>query len=82
MCSLLPRLEKCRFLDEAKDDRLCKMCDGNCVKNEFNFLINCNFYNNLRVQHFSQIKNVCTLCKNKQFRYFDFVNIREQKATA
>ena len=67
MCGILPlRLETGRLVGEDECDRLCKMCSDNCVENEFHFLNNCNFYNNLRLQHFSQIDNlyIYLLCQH------------------
>ena len=48
ICGILPlRIETGRFVGEAEQDRLCKLCQENCVENEIHFLMSCNFYNEI-----------------------------------
>ena len=50
-CSILPlRLETGRFVGEPEYQRICKMCDSGQVENELHFLVECQFYNELRNQ--------------------------------
>jgi hypothetical protein len=50
-CSILPlRLETGRFVGEPEYQRICKMCDSGQVENELHFLLECQFYNELRNQ--------------------------------
>ena len=55
-CGILPlRIETGRFSGEPEDSRLCKMCSKNEIESETHFLINCDFYNELRNELYSTI---------------------------
>ena len=48
-CGILPiRIETGRYVGEQLEMRTCRFCDRNEVENETHFLLNCDFYNNIR----------------------------------
>ena len=46
-----------RYVGEPLNDRLCRLCDNNCVENEIHFLLHCPKYINIRLQSFGKILN-------------------------
>ena len=74
---LLLRIETGRFVGEAEQDRLCKLCHENCVENEIHFLMSCNFYNEIRAQYFHDIDNFLILSTHEQLKYL--LNLHPRK---
>ncbi len=42
------RIETGRFVNEPRENRLCCLCNMNCVEDQFHFMFDCPLYNNYR----------------------------------
>ena len=47
-------IEKGRYNDIPRDRRLCKVCQIECIEDEYHFLLVCDFYDVLRSQYIPQ----------------------------
>ena len=57
-CGILPlRIETGRYIGEAVDNRLCRMCAENCIEDEMHFLLSCSKYNHIRYGLFHNLLN-------------------------
>ena len=57
-CGVLPlRVETGRFVGKQVSDRICKMCNQGSVKDEIHFLVNCQYYTNLREHELGSVLN-------------------------
>jgi hypothetical protein len=79
-CSILPlRLETGRFVGEPEYQRICQMCDSGQVENELHFLLECQFYNELRNQLLSGLNaTVLNLNNSEKLNYY-CRNIQEKQ---
>ncbi len=56
---ILPlRIETGRFVNEARCDRVCKLCNSGDIEDQIHFLFYCNFYNDLRQELNFKAKNM------------------------
>lgn len=71
-CGILPlRLETGRFVGEPEYQRISKMCDSGQVENELHFLLDCQFYNELRNQLLSGLNaTVLNLNSSEKLKLF------------
>jgi hypothetical protein len=54
-CGILPlRIETGRYISETPEQRICLFCPDNKIEDEKHFLVQCPFYNNIRVDIFSE----------------------------
>jgi hypothetical protein len=44
-------IEKGRYNNTIRENRICKLCDTNTVEDEYHFLLNCNYYSDLRAAY-------------------------------
>lgn len=47
-------IERGRYFNIAKEDRKCKFCNLGSIENEYNFLLICPLYSDLRKRYFKQ----------------------------
>ena len=47
-------IERGRYNNTPRDERICKLCNSNSIEDEFHFLLVCGAYNDIRVEHISQ----------------------------
>ena len=79
---ILPlHVETGQWQNVAWEDRLCKLCNQNCVEDEFHFLCICELYNHQRISLFEKVDKFIYLLKfeNKEVaKYLEFAyNIRK-----
>ena len=56
---ILPlRIETGRYVGEAPEDRLCKLCTSQSVESEMHFLLQCERYDDLRRNEFKDMFNI------------------------
>ena len=58
-CGILPlRIETGRYIGEPPNQRLCNQCDSRTVEDECHFVMECNFYNDIRSSFFADLVNI------------------------
>ena len=58
---ILPlRIETGRYVGETQDERLCKLCGGEQIEDECHFLFDCQLYDDLRANAFSDMFSINT----------------------
>jgi hypothetical protein len=68
--SILPlNIEIGRFRQIALEDRLCTVCDGNVIEDEFHFICQCPLYNSCRLDMYQDIIN----------KYSNFSNLPDKE---
>ena len=72
MCGILQlRVESGRFINLKLNERLCQLCDLNCLEDDFHFLCICPVYsdlrNNLYLKYSQLLKNFDSLTEGDVF---------------
>ena len=66
-------IETGRFINQPLEQRLCALCDGNKIEDEWHFIFNCPIYNDKRDDFFSGIveqnPEFVLLEENEQMKY-------------
>ena len=54
-------IEKARYRNIPRSDRICRMCNSDTIENEYHFLLRCDFYSELRTMYIPRkyLNNVC-----------------------
>ena len=56
MFGILPlRIETGRYVGETPEQRVCLLCNNNSIENEIHFVLNCELYNNIRLNYLHEI---------------------------
>jgi hypothetical protein len=58
------RIEQGRYEKEVAEDRLCLYCDNKQVEDEYHFMLDCNTYEDLRVELWKKCEEITGFCKD------------------
>ncbi len=51
------RVETGRFVNESRENRLCNLCDMNCIEDQYHFMFQCPLYDQYREELFIKARN-------------------------
>ncbi len=54
------RIETGRFVNESREDRICCLCDSNCIEDQLHFVFHCPLYDIHRNELYENVINIIT----------------------